>query len=63
MYPQNIIKDAYKKAIDELSSNINKLTIEDKAKTILSDNCHSFQDEDFDSFKKLFDLIKTIYFK
>ena len=63
MYPQNIIKDAYKKAIDELSSNINKLTIEDKAKTILSDNCHSFQDEDFDSFKKLFDLIKAIYLK
>lgn len=63
MYPQNIIKDAYKKAIDELSSNINKLTIEDKAKTILSDNCHSFQDEDFVYFEKLFDLIKAIYIK
>ncbi len=63
MYPQNIIKEAYKKAIDELSSNINKLTIEDKAKTILSDNCHSFNYEDFDYFKKLFDLIKAIYIK
>lgn len=63
MYPQNIIKDAYKKAIDELSSNINKLTIEGKAKTILSDNCHSFQDEDFVYFEKLFDLIKAIYIK
>lgn len=60
MYSQDIIKNAYRKAIDEVSSNINKHTIEDKAKTILSDTCHSFENGDFEYFKELFELIKKI---
>ncbi|RLA72511.1 MAG: hypothetical protein DRG78_23745 [Epsilonproteobacteria bacterium] len=60
MYSQDIIKDAYKKAIDDISSNINKNSIEDKAKTNLSDNCKDFDNNDFEHFKKLFDLIEKI---
>jgi recombinational DNA repair ATPase RecF len=59
MYSQDIVKDAYKKAIDEISV-INKHKIEDKAKTILSDTCHSFENDDFEYFKELFELIKKI---
>ena len=60
MYPELRLKEAYKKAIDSISSNINKNTIESAAKAILAKECINFNNSDFEYFKKLFDLIKKI---
>ena len=61
MYPENKLKEAYRRAIDITTTNINKDTIEKEAKNQLSIMCRDFNsDTDFEYFKKLFDLIKTI---
>jgi len=62
MYPEYKLQEAYKKAIDIVTTNINKNTIEKEAKNQLSILCRTFNEnnEDFNKFKDLFNLIKTI---
>ncbi len=60
MYPENKLHLAYKEAINITTININKNSIEKEAKNQLSMMCKSFKDEDFEHFKKLFDLILEI---
>lgn len=60
MYPIVRIKEAYINATTNISSNINKNSIEKEAKKVLEERCKDFDDVDFNNFKELFNLIKKI---
>lgn len=70
MYQPIKYKNAFKKATEKrmisddffTNKSIDKISklIKDDAKNILADSCKDFDDNDFEHFTKLFELIKTI---
>jgi len=60
MYNELKLKEAYQQAILEINKPITKDILEEMAKNILAENCKNFENEDFEHFKKLFDLIREI---